>query len=57
MAKLNEDTKAVIKQLELLGVVNLNTTKKMGLFEKQKVKVTNAITKCNDDQRAKRRTS
>ena len=45
MAKLNDDTRAVIKQLELLGVVNLNTTKKMGLFEKQKVKVTNALRK------------
>ena len=45
MAKLNEDTKAVIKQLELLGVVNLNTTKKMGFFEKQKVKVSQAINK------------
>ena len=84
MAKLNEDTKAVIKQLELLGIVNLNASKQMGFFEKQKVKVSQAIkkspifgmvktltgyaqsvgkvtednrTKCNDDQRAKRRTS
>ena len=45
MAKLNEDTKAVIKQLELPGIVNLNASKQMGFFEKQKVKVSQAIKK------------
>ena len=45
MAKLNEDTKAVIKQLELLGIINQNATKQMGFFEKQKVKVSQALRK------------
>ena len=45
VAKLSEDTSALVKQLELLGIVNLNATKKMGFFEKQQVKVSQAISK------------
>lgn len=45
VAKLSEDTSALVKQLELLGLVNLNASKQMGIFEKQKVKISQAIKK------------
>lgn len=43
VAKLNDETSKLLKQLELLGIVNQGATKQMGLFEKQQLKVTTAL--------------
>jgi hypothetical protein len=40
MKKVANETKDLLVQLEQLGLVNLNASKSMGLFEKQKAKLT-----------------
>lgn len=42
---MSTETEEVIRQLEALGVVNLNATKKMGILEKQALKVKVALKK------------
>lgn len=45
LAEVATVTESVIQQLEALGVVNLNASKKMGILEKQQLKLTTALNK------------
>lgn len=45
LKEMSTETEEVIRQLEALGVVNLNATKKMGILEKQALKVKVALKK------------
>jgi len=45
MASIATVTESVIQQLEALGVTNLNASKKMGILEKQQLKLTTALKK------------
>jgi len=45
LAEVATVTESVIQQLEALGVVNLNASKKMGILEKQQLKLTTAMQK------------
>lgn len=45
VAKLNADLEKLKQQLEQTGVFSQNTTKRMGLLEKQKLKLSTAVRK------------